>query len=579
MNKLELTKKRHSGAHVLAMAVLEMFPEAKLGVGPDTESGFFYDFQLPRPLIPEDLPILEKKMTAIQSQKLPFVQYSEPIDQAIEFLQKIKQPFKVELAQELKEQGETAVSFYKNSDQFVDLCKGPHVEHTGQIGAFKLTNFSAVYWKGSSDNPTLTRIYALAFANSKDLRLYEKMLEEAKKRDHREIGKKMDLFSFHEEGAGFPFWHNKGMILRNLLIDFWRREHQKAGYQEISTPIILNESLWHQSGHWDNYKENMYFTEIDEQTFSVKPMNCPGGMLVYKEKQHSYRELPLKVGELGLVHRHELSGVLHGLFRVRAFTQDDAHIFCTSQQVEEEVLKVVNLIDKFYRKFGFDYHIELSTRPDKRTGKEEVWDLAESTLEKILKKSGREYAINEGDGAFYGPKLDFHLKDCLGRTWQCGTVQLDFAMPERFELEYVGEDGAKHRPAMLHRVIFGSLERFIGILIEHTAGLLPAWLAPTQVVLLPVADVHEKAAQKTLAKLQAKGIRAELVSSEDSLGKRIRNSEIKRVPLIAIIGDQELEQDSLTIRRPGQKEQKLVSIADFAVKLAKANEEAVSLDL
>ncbi len=562
-----LEKIRHSASHVLAMAVLEMFPEAKLGTGPAIDNGFYYDFELPRPLIPDDLPILQKKMTTIKQAKIPFEHYTEKIDDAIKFYEKIDQAYKLELIKDLKEKGEKEVSFYKNGDAFVDVCAGPHVEHTGEIGAFKLTKIAGSYWRGDAENTMLTRIYGLGFENDKDLRKYEKFLEEAKKRDHREIGKKMDLFSFHEEGAGFPFWHKNGMIVRNELIDYWREIHKRENYEEISTPIILNEQLWHQSGHWDNYKENMYFTQIDEQNFAVKPMNCPGGMLVYKEKSHSYRELPLRAGELGLVHRHELSGVLHGLFRVRAFTQDDAHIFCTEEQMEDEILGVVNLIDEVYSKFGFPYHIELSTRPAKSIGSEEMWELAEKTLLNVLKKSGRDYQINEGDGAFYGPKLDFHIKDCLNRTWQCATVQLDFSMPMRFELEYTGADGEKHRPVMLHRVIFGSIERFIGILIEHTEGLLPFWLAPVQAVLVPVNDAQMKYAEEIMEKMKKENMRVEIWTPENSLGKRIRQAEINRIPQILIIGDKEVENNSLTIRKPKEKQQENMGANDYIKKI------------
>ena len=576
MNQKEkLQIMRHSASHVLACAVLEMFPEAKLGTGPATDNGFYYDFELPRPLIPDDLPILEEKMRKIQSEKIPFEQYEEPIDKAIEFFEKLGQRYKVEIVKDLAEKGEKVVSFYKNGEAFVDLCAGPHIEHTGQIGAFKLTNLAGTYRRGDAKNPSLTRIYGLCFHNPKEMRLYEKMVKEAMKRDHRKIGKKMDLFSFHEEGAGFPFWHNNGMILKNELIDFWRERHTEEGYEEISTPIILNEKLWHQSGHWDNYKDNMYFTKIDEQDFAIKPMNCPGGMLVYKEKSHSYRELPLKVGELGLVHRHELSGVLHGLFRVRSFTQDDAHIFCTKEQIEEEVRKVIELIDEFYSKFDLPFHIELSTRPEKSIGSDEIWELAENKLKSVLENSSYEWKLNEGDGAFYGPKLDFHVQDCIGRTWQCGTVQLDFSMPERFELEYIGADGQKHRPVMLHRVIFGSLERFIGILIEHTEGFLPAWLAPIQAHIRPVNDAHNEFAEKVLAEMKNVGIRAKLVSASESLGKRIRNGEISRVPYLLVIGDKEVEKESLTVRQPRKKEQVSIEYKKFIDEMQKRIKERV----
>ena len=571
MKNEKLNIMRHSVAHLLAAAVLEMFPESKLGTGPATDNGFFYDFLLPRPLVPEDLLILEKKMKKIKASKLTFQKLEKDIKEAKEFFKKIDQPFKLELIEKLKEQGEEKVSFYQNDKVFVDLCAGPHVDNMSQIGSFKLTHFSGVYWQGDAKNKQLTRIYGLAFANDKDMRVYEKMIEEAKKRDHRELGKKLDLFSFHEEGAGFPFWHGKGMILKNTLIDFWRKEHQKEGYQEISTPIILNQELWHKSGHYDNYKENMYFTNIDERDYAIKPMNCPGGILIFKTKQYSYKDLPLRIGELGLVHRHELSGVLHGLFRVRSFTQDDAHIYCSEEQIEKELMKVIRLNERIYKKFDFDFHVELSTRPEKSIGSDKIWNLAEKTLEKVIKSSGLDFEINPGDGAFYGPKLDFHLKDCLGRTWQCGTLQLDFSMPERFSLEYVGSDGQKHQPVMLHRTILGSLERFIGILLENTNGFLPFWLSPVQSHILPVAEVHQDFAVEILQKLKEKNIRANIISSENSLGKRIRETELQRVPLILIIGDKEKENKSITIRRPNQKRQEEMKVKDFVSLAQKKN--------
>jgi threonyl-tRNA synthetase len=444
-----------------------------------------------------------------------------------------------------------------------DICAGPHLDSTGQLGIFKLTRLAGAYWRGDEKNNMLTRIYGVAFATKEEFEKYEHMLEEAAKRDHRKIGKELDLFSFQGEGPGFPFWHPKGMRLINELVRFWQKEHQAAEYEEIRTPIMLNESLWHQSGHWDNYKENMYFTEIDEQPFAVKPMNCPGGILIYKNSPHSYRELPLRWGELGLVHRHELSGVLHGLFRVRMFTQDDAHIFCTKEQVAKEVEKMITFYQKFYDTFEFTYRVELSTRPEKRVGDDAMWDLAEEILEKVIKNSGIPFEINEGDGAFYGPKLDFHLQDTIGRSWQCGTIQLDFSMPERFDMTYIGEDGAKHRVVMLHRALFGSLERFLGILLEHTAGALPVWLAPVQVMILPVSDSHMKYAAQLLQKIQKINGRAELLDSSETLGKRLRTSQIQKVSFSIIIGDDEVKNGKLTIRRYGEKKDEKITESKF----------------
>jgi len=563
---------RHSASHLLAAAVVEMFPEAKLGIGPAIENGFYYDFELPRTLIPEDLPLLEKKMKHLAKQNLKFEYFEKTIDEAINFLKEIKQDYKIELVKDLQTQGETTVNFYKNGN-FVDLCKGPHVESTMKTGVFKLTSIAGAYWKGNEKNPMLQRIYGILFENKADLDAHLKFLAEAKKRDHRKLGKDLDLFSFHEEGPGFPFWHPKGTIIFDELVKYWKQIHQTAGYQEIRTPLILNEDLWHQSGHWDNYQENMYFTKIDERNFAIKPMNCPGGMLIYKANAHSYRDLPLRIGELGLVHRHELSGTLHGLFRVRSFTQDDAHIYCTPDQVEAEITKVIKLAEKIYHTFGFDFRVELSTRPKKSIGSDQIWELAENTLEKIIKESGIEFDINPGDGAFYGPKLDFHLTDTLGRGWQCGTVQLDFSMPERFELEYNDKDGKKHRPVMLHRVIFGSMERFIGILLEHFTGALPIWLSPLQARIIPVAESHQKYAEKVLEKLQKVGIRADLAESTESLGKRIRSAEVQKIPYMLVLGDKEVESKNVTVRDYKTKNQKPILIKNFLAKVQKEIQE------
>lgn len=576
MNKKtpSIDAKRHSLSHILAQAVLDMFPEAKLGIGPTIENGFYYDFDLPRTLIPEDLPILEKKMKHIIKQNQKFEQYDEPIEDSIKFLKKTKQDYKIELAADLKEDGEKKLSFYKN-DSFVDMCKGPHVEMTGQvqIGTFKLDKIAGAYWRGDEKRPMLQRIYGLAFDTKEELDAHLRMVKEAEKRDHRKLGKELDLFSFHEEGVGFPFWHPKGMILRENLISYWRDVQKKYGYQEVNTPIILREELWHQSGHWDNYKENMYFTEIDEETYAIKPMNCPGGILIYKNTMHSYREFPLRWGELGLVHRHELSGVLHGLFRVRSFTQDDAHIFCTKDQIKDELKKVLELFTEVYSKFGFEYRVELSTRPEKYIGDLKTWNNAEKIMKEAIKELKMEYTINEGDGAFYGPKFDFHLKDCIGRTWQCGTCQLDFSMPERFEMEYINEKGEKDRPVMIHRTVLGSLERFIGILTEHFAAAFPVWIAPVQVAVIPVADSHEKYAEELRQKLDDSNIRVEIMTADETLGKRIRQAEKQKIPYMLVVGDEEKKGKSVNVRSFHTKEQKSLKIDSFMKRILEEIEE------
>ena len=572
MSKKEfpIETKRHSLSHVMAQAVLEMFPEANLAIGPDIDTGFYYDFDLPRTLIPEDLPIIEKKMKHIIKQNQKFESYNEPVDKAIKFLKATKQSYKVELVSDLKKDGTKEVSFYKNGP-FVDLCKGPHVDMTGQlqIGTFKLHKIAGAYWRGDEKRPMLQRIYALAFDTKEDLDEHLRMMKEAEKRDHRKLGKELDLYSFHEQGVGFPFWHPKGMVLRENLISYWRDVQKKYGYQEVNTPIILREELWHQSGHWDNYKENMYFTKIDEEDYAIKPMNCPGGILIYKNSMHSYREFPLRWGELGLVHRNELSGVLHGLFRVRSFTQDDAHIFCTKAQVKDELKKVLELFTEVYSKFGFEYRVELSTRPEKYVGDLKMWDNAEKIMKEVVKEIKMDYTINEGDGAFYGPKFDFHLKDCIGRTWQCGTCQLDFSMPERFEMEYINEKGEKERPIMIHRTVLGSIERFIGILTEHFAGAFPSWLAPVQVVLIPVADVHEKYAMDLKQKFFDMGIRVEFIDASETLGKRIRESEKQRIPYMLVMGDKEVKGKSVTVRDYKTKDQKEMKVDKFVEMIQK----------
>ena len=559
---------RHSCAHVMAQAVLEMFPEAKLGIGPDIEHGFYYDFDLPRTLIPEDLPLIEKKMKQIVKQAQKFEQKIVPLKDALKVAKKAKQDYKVEMIQDLADEGEEEISFYENLAQdgdtkFVDMCRGPHTEHTGQVGVFKLTSIAGAYWRGDEKNKMLQRIYGVCFASREELDEHLKMLEEAKKRDHRRLGKDLDLFSFHEEGPGFPFWHAKGVVLLDQLKEHWYKLHREYGYEIISTPIILNEDLWHRSGHWDNYKENMYFTDIDEAGFAVKPMNCPGGMLIYKTRRRSYRDLPMRSGEFGLVHRHEKSGVLHGLLRVRSFTQDDAHIYCREDQVKEELKKVMELTRRLYEPFGFEYRVELSTKPEKSIGSSEVWELAEKILKEVIDESGLEYAINEGDGAFYGPKIDYHIKDCLGRSWQCGTIQLDFSMPERFDLEYTGEDGAQHRPIMIHRALYGALERFAGILIEHYGGAFPVWLAPVQARVLPVGEKFLEYARGVRDELHEAGVRVEIDESDESLGKKIRNAEMAKVPYMLVVGEKEVESKTVAVRSYETKEQEVVSVDKF----------------
>jgi len=550
MKENNIETKRHSLSHILAAAVIDMFPEAKLAIGPSIENGFYYDFDLPRTLIPEDLPLLEAKMKQIIKGGFAFERTDAPVKDALESAKKSKQIYKEELISDLAEKGEKTVSFYR-MDGFTDLCAGPHVENTKDIdqASFKLMSIAGAYWRGSEKNKMLQRIYGVAFENKTELEAYLTQQEEAKKRDHRKLGQELDLFSFQDAGPGFPFWHAKGMTLRNTLTEYWREEHRKAGYVEISTPIILREELWHQSGHWDNYKNNMYFTKIDGQNYAVKPMNCPGGIQVYKNTLHSYREFPIRMAELGLVHRHELSGVLHGLFRARAFTQDDAHIYCTEGQIQAEVEGVVRLVEKVYKDFGFiDYHVELSTRPTKSIGTDEMWEKAEKTLEAVAKNMKLKFQINPGDGAFYGPKFDFHIKDSIGRTWQCATIQLDFSMPERFDLEYVDEEGNRKRPVMIHRTVLGSLERFIGVLLEHYAGALPAWLSPVQVKLLPVADRHNEYAEKIAAELSESGVRISMDDSKESVGKKIRNAEMEKSPFMLVIGDKEIESGKLSVR-------------------------------
>ncbi len=535
----------HTSAHVLAQAVKRLFPEVKLGIGPSIENGFYYDFDLAHPLSPDDFGKIEAEIKKIIKEDLKLERIVVSKEEAIEKLKDLNEPYKMELVEEMPDDIE--ITFYKQGD-FIDLCAGPHLSSTGKIKAVKLLNVAGAYWRGSEKNKMLQRIYAISFPKRKMLDEYIKRLEEAKKRDHRKLGKELDLFSLHEEGPGFVFFHPKGMVLRNTLEEFWRKEHIKRGYTEVKTPIILHESLWKQSGHWDHYKENMYFIEIEDEIYAIKPMNCPGGILLYKRKIHSYRDLPIRMGELGLVHRHELSGTLHGLMRVRSFTQDDAHIFMLPSQITEEILGVIDLADYIYRILGFSYNVELSTKPDNAMGSDELWEKATNSLKEALEIKGLDYKINEGDGAFYGPKIDFHLEDSLGRTWQCGTIQLDFQMPEKFDLTYIGKDGEKHRPVMIHRTIFGSIERFIGILIEHYAGAFPVWLAPVQVRILPITDAHHGYANKLQNVFEKEEIRVEADLRNEKVGYKIREAQLQKIPYMIIVGDKEVEGNTISVR-------------------------------
>ena len=535
----------HSTSHVMAQAVKRLFPETKLAIGPAIDEGFYYDFDRDESFTPSDLEKIENEMAKIVAENYPFCRIDVTKEEALSEFKKMGEPYKVELIEALPE--DAPISFYQQGE-FKDLCAGPHIPSTGKIKAFKLTSLAGAYWRGDERNKMLQRIYGISFPKKSMLDEYLKRIEEAKKRDHRKLGRELDIFSLHEEGPGFPFFHPNGMVIWNLLTDFWRKEHTKRGYKEIKTPIILNEELWRRSGHWDHYKENMYFTQIDGENYAVKPMNCPGGILMYKTDSHSYRDLPIRLGELGLVHRHELSGVLHGLMRVRCFTQDDAHIFMTPSQIEDEIIGVIDLVDYFYQIFGFEYNVELSTRPENSMGSDELWEQATSALQGALEKKGMPYKINEGDGAFYGPKIDFHLKDSLGRTWQCGTIQLDFQMPERFDLTYIGQDGEKHRPVMIHRVIFGSIERFIGILIEHYGGAFPVWLAPVQAKILPISEKHLDYAYKVKKQLDAAGIRAEVDERNEKIGYKVRDAQMKRIPFMLVTGDKEASENTVSVR-------------------------------
>ena len=537
---------RHTASHVMAQAIKRIWPETKLAIGPSIADGFYYDIDRDEPVTSDDLAKIEAEMKKIIKEALPLERFELPRAEAIALMKEKNEPYKVELIEDLPE--DSIISFYKQGE-FTDLCAGPHLMNTKEVGkAFKLMNIAGAYWRGSEKNKMLTRIYATAFAKKEDLDAYVTMMEEAKKRDHRKLGKELGLFMMNDAGPGFPFFLPKGMILKNTLLDYWREIHKKAGYVEISTPIILNRSLWETSGHWDHYKNNMYTTVIDGEDYAIKPMNCPGGVLVYASEPRSYRDLPLRMGELGIVHRHEKSGQLHGLMRVRCFTQDDAHIFMTPEQIRDEIKNVAGLINQVYSLFGFKYHVELSTRPEDSMGSDEDWELATNSLQGALDDLGLDYVINEGDGAFYGPKIDFHLVDAIGRTWQCGTIQLDFQLPQRFELEYIGADGEKHRPIMIHRVCFGSIERFIGILIEHFAGAFPTWLAPVQVKVLPISEKYEEYAKSVKEALDAADIRAEIDLRSEKIGYKIREAQGQKIPYMLVVGQKEQADGTVAVR-------------------------------
>ena len=561
---------RHTTSHIMAQAVKRLFKDVKLAIGPAIDSGFYYDFDYKNSFTTSDLEEIEKEMNKIIKEDLPIERFTLSREEAIKLMKEKEEPYKVELINDLPEGEE--ISFYKQGD-FVDLCAGPHLLSTGKVKAVKLMSVAGAYWRGNENNQMLQRIYGTAFPKRSELDLYLERIEEAKKRDHRKLGKELDLYTILEEGPGFPFFLPKGMVLRNILEDFWRAEHKKAGYQEIRTPIILNEELWHRSGHWDHYKENMYFTKIDDGNYAIKPMNCPGGMLVYKRRLHSYRDLPQRMAELGLVHRHELSGALHGLMRVRCFTQDDAHIFMTDDQIRDEIIGVIDLINKFYNVFGFKYHVELSTRPEDSMGSDEQWNIAIDALKEALGQKGIDYSINEGDGAFYGPKIDFHLEDSLGRTWQCGTIQLDFQMPEKFDLVYVGSDGEKHRPVMVHRVVFGSIERFIAILTEHFAGAFPAWLAPVQVKILAIHEKHHDYVLKLQKEFEEKGIRVEVDLRNEKIGYKIREAQLEKVPYMLVIGDNEVNNEVVSVRKRKEGDKGSMSVAEFCALIEKEVDE------
>lgn len=557
-------KYRHTTSHIMAQAVKNLWPDVKLAIGPAIENGFYYDFDMDHKISDQDLLKIQKEMKKIIKANYPLERFELPREEAIKFMEDKGEDYKVELIKDLPE--DEVISFYKQGD-FTDLCAGPHMESTGQIKAVKLQSVAGAYWRGDVNRKMLQRVYGTCFPTQEELDEYLKRLEEAKKRDHRKIGKEMDLFALYDEAPGFPFFLPKGMIIRNELENFWKMEHRKRGYEEIKTPLIMNEQLWRTSGHWDHYKDNMYFTKIDDEDYAIKPMNCPGSLLVYKRKIWSYRELPVRMGELGQVHRHELSGALHGLMRVRTFTQDDAHIFMLPEQIKDEVVGVLKLIDDIYKMFGFTYHIELSTKPENSMGTEEEWETAENALSEAIQSIGAPYVINEGDGAFYGPKLDFHLEDSIGRTWQCGTIQLDMQMPQRFDITYVGPDGEKHRPVMIHRAIFGSIERFIGILTEHFAGKFPLWIAPIQVKLLTVTEKFVDYASEVAKKFEDAGIRAETDLRNEKIGYKLREARNERNPYICIIGEKEVEARNLTVRNNKTGEQFEMTPDELQAKL------------
>jgi threonyl-tRNA synthetase len=561
---------RHSSAHLMAQAVKRLWPDTKLAIGPAIDRGFYYDFDSTHTFTPDDFALIEKEIDAIIKADYPFIRKELSREEALNFFREQDEVYKVELIQDLPE--DATISLYQQGE-FTDLCAGPHVPSTGKLKALKLMSLAGAYWRGREDNPMLQRIYATSFPKKSMLDDYLHKLEEAKKRDHRRLGRELGLFAIVDEGPGFPFFMPKGMILRNELENFWREEHRKAGYQEVRTPIILSRELWERSGHWDHYQENMYFTTIDEGDYAIKPMNCPGGMLIYKQNLHSYRELPIRMGELGLVHRHEMSGVLHGLMRVRAFTQDDAHIFMLPEQIIDEIKGVINLVDRFYSLFGFAYHVELSTRPENSMGSEGDWEIATNALIQALNEKGIEYVVNEGDGAFYGPKIDFHLQDSLDRTWQCGTIQLDFQMPEKFDLTYIGEDGEKHRPVMIHRVIYGSIERFIGILTEHFAGAFPTWLAPLQVRVLPITERQHDYARQVVAELEKQDIRVDSDFRSEKIGYKIREGQLQKIPYLIILGDKEIEAGTVAVRHRKQGDLGAMALDEFSNKIRREIEE------
>lgn len=554
----------HTSAHMLAQAIKRLFPDAKFAIGPAIKDGFYYDIDMDHRLVPEDLEKLEQEMKKIAKENFELERSVMSREEALKYMDERGEVYKVELISELPEGEE--ISFYTEGE-FTDLCRGPHLPNTKRVKAVKLTSIAGAYWRGDEKKPMLQRIYGISFEKQKELDAHLEMIEEAKKRDHRKLGKELDIFTMHNEGPGFPFFHPKGMVLWNTIQNFWRDEHQKRGYGEIKTPLILNEDLWHQSGHWDHYKENMYFTEIDGGDYAIKPMNCPGSMIVYKSNMYSYRDFPIRWAELGQVHRHELAGALHGLMRVRTFTQDDAHIFMLPEQVKDELVGVIELADELYSAFGFKYHVELSTRPENYMGEIETWDIATENLRVALEEKGVEYRINEGDGAFYGPKIDFHLEDSIGRTWQCATIQLDFQMPERFDLTYIGADNEKHRPVMIHRAILGSMERFIGILIEHYAGKFPVWLAPVQVSVLPISDKFNQYAEEVKKALELKGIRVDLDVRSEKIGFKIREAQMQKIPYMLVVGEKEVENNAVSVRTRDGGDMGALGLSEFIEKL------------